>query len=200
MKNLFWGLLVSLFMNIGANAQTVDGSWQGTIKADDVELRVRLHVTKVEKGTLKATWDSIDQGVRGLPISAISLKDSTLKFERESAGWSYEGRINADHTRISGTWTQGGRSFPLEFTRITVLQETKKKTPKPSDIDGAWVGGRSIRRFVLHITTYDDGMTAKVDRPDENTFGIPVTTIMRDGAELKFEIEVIGGGYEGKIN
>jgi len=53
MKNLFWGLLMSLFMNIGANAQTVEGDWQGTIKADDVELRLRLHVTKDEKGAGK---------------------------------------------------------------------------------------------------------------------------------------------------
>jgi hypothetical protein len=100
MNKLFWGLLVSLFVSVGANAQTVEGSWQGTIKVNDVELRVRLHVTKDEKGMLKATFDSIDQGARGLPISAISLKDSTLKFEREVAGWSYEGKINADYTRI----------------------------------------------------------------------------------------------------
>jgi uncharacterized protein len=200
MNKLFCGLLVSLFMDVGANAQTVEGDWQGTIKANDVELRLRLHVTKDEKGTLKATFDSIDQGARGLPISAISLKDSTLNFELEVVSGSYEGKINADHTRISGTWTQGGRSFPLEFTRITVLQETKKKTPKPSDIDGAWIGGRSIRRFVLHIITYDDGMTAEHDSPDQNGFGIPVTTITRDGTKLKFEIKPIRGSYEGNIN
>src|SRR5262249_3588035 len=144
MNKLFYGLLVSLFMNVGANAQTVEGDWQGTIKADGVELRLLLHVTKDEKGTLKATFDSIDQGARGLPISAISLKDSTLNFELQVAGGSYEGKINADYTRINGIWTQGGRSFPLEFTRITVLQETKKTPPKPSDIDGAWIGGPSI--------------------------------------------------------
>ena len=88
----------------------------------------------------------------------------------------------------------------MEFTRITVLQETKKKTPKPSDIDGAWIGGPSKLRFVLHIITYDDGMTAEVDSPDQNAFGIPVTTITRDGAELKFEVKSIAGSYEGKIN
>src|SRR5262245_53248407 len=43
-------------------------------------------------------------------------------------------------------------------------------------------------------------MTAKVDSPDQNAFGIPVTTITRDGAELKFEIKAIAGRYEGKIN
>jgi putative CocE/NonD family hydrolase len=197
---LFWVLLVSLFMNLGANAQTVEGDWQGTIKANDVELRLRLHITKDEKGALKATWDSIDQGARGLPISAISLKDSTLNFELKVVGGSYEGKINADYTRIIGTYTQGGRSRALEFTRITVLQETKKKTPKPSDIDGAWIGGPSRLRFVLHIITYEDGMTAEVDSPDQNGFGIPVTTITRDGAELKFEIKSIAGGFKGKIN
>jgi uncharacterized protein len=200
MNKLFWGLLASLFMNIGANAQTVEGDWQGTIKADGVELRVRLHVSKDEKGTLKATFDSIDQGARGIPIIAISLKDSALKFEKGGAGGSYEGKVNADYTRIIGTWTQGGRSFPLEFTRITVLQETKKKTPKPSDIDGAWIGGQSRLRFILRIVTYEDGMTAEHDSPDQNGFGIPVTTITRDGAELKFEIKPIRGSFEGKIN
>ncbi len=95
----------------------------------------------------------------------------------------------------------GRRSLPLEFTRITVRrEETKKKTPKPSDIDGDWEGGPSNLRFVLHIITYEDGMTAKVDSPDQNAFGIPVTTITRDGAELKFEIKSIAGSYEGKIN
>jgi uncharacterized protein len=200
MNKLFCVLLVSLFMNVGANAQTVEGDWQGTIKVDDLVLRVRLHVTKDEKGALKATFDSIDQGVRGLPISAISLKDSTLKFELEVASASYEGKINADHTRISGAFTLGGMSIPLEFTRITVDQETKEKTPKPSDIDGAWIGRiTSELRFVLHIITYDDGMTAKHYSPDQTMFGIPVTTITRVGAELKFEIKPIRGVFEGKI-
>jgi putative CocE/NonD family hydrolase len=43
-------------------------------------------------------------------------------------------------------------------------------------------------------------MTAEVDSPDQNLFGIPVTTITRDGAELKFEIRSIAGRYEGEIN
>src|SRR5262245_52615080 len=104
--SLFCGLLVSLLVAVGDKAQTVEGDWQGMLKANDVELRVRLHVTKDLKGTLKATFDSIDQGAIGLPISAINLKDSTLNFEIEMAGASYEGKINADHTRISGAWTQ----------------------------------------------------------------------------------------------
>jgi putative CocE/NonD family hydrolase len=43
-------------------------------------------------------------------------------------------------------------------------------------------------------------MTAEHDSPDQNGFGIPVTTITRNGAELKFEIKPIRGAFEGKIN
>lgn len=196
MNKLLCGLLVSLLISIGANAQTIEGDWQSTIKADEVELRVRLHITKDEKGALKAIFDIIDVGVRGLPVSAISLKDATLNFEVEAASASYEGKINADHTRIIGTWTKGGRSSPMEFTRMPALQ----KTPRPSDIDGAWIGRLRKIRLVLHIITYEDGMTAEFDSPDQDAFGIPVTTITRDGAELKFEIKAIAGSYEGKIN
>jgi hypothetical protein len=103
-------------------------------------------------------------------------------------------------TRITGTYAQGGMSIPLEITRITVFQETKKKTPKPSDIDGAWIGGASRLRFILHIITYEDGMTAEHDSPDQNAFGIPVTTITRGGAMLKFEIKPTRGSFEGNIN
>ena len=198
--SLFCGLLVSLFVAVGVNAQTVEGAWQGMLKVNDAELRLRLYVGKDANGTLNATFDSIDQGVIGLPISAISLKDSALNFELEVAGATYEGKINADHTRISGAWTQVGVSTPLEFNRITVIRETKNKTPRPSDIDGDWEGAIDHLKFVLHIITYDDGMTASIDSPNQGAFGIPVTTITRDGAELKFEIKSIAGSYEGKLN
>ncbi len=32
MNNLFCGLLLSLFMAVGANAQTVEGAWKGCSK------------------------------------------------------------------------------------------------------------------------------------------------------------------------
>jgi putative CocE/NonD family hydrolase len=43
-------------------------------------------------------------------------------------------------------------------------------------------------------------MSAEVDSPDQDAFGLPVTTITRDGAELKVEIKPIRAGFEGKIN
>ncbi len=205
MKNLFYSLLLGLFMAVGAHAQTIEGDWQGTLKAGGGELRLVLHVTKDEKGGLKATLDSVDQNSMGMPVTAISLTDTTLKFEMKEIAGSYEGKVNADRNQISGTWTQGGASAPLEFSRgAAVGDDAKKRVPKASDIDGEWegaleAGGQSMR-LVLHIVTYEDGMTAKLDSPDQNVTGLPVTTIARDGAKLKFEMKQIAGSFEGTID
>jgi hypothetical protein len=166
MNKLFFAFFLSLYLTIGTHAQTVEGDWQGTLKAGAVELRLVFHVMKDEKEALKATLDSIDQNALGIPVTSISVSDSILRFEIQTINGSYEGKINADRTTISGTWSQGGASFPLEFTRMTAHPETKKKVLKPSDIDGDWEGtmqaGSEKLRFVLHILTYEDGMTAKV--------------------------------------
>ena len=191
-------------MAAGTHAQSVEGDWQGTLKAGGGELRLVLHVTKDEKGGLKATLDSPDQNSMGTPVTSITLADSTLKFEMQMIAGSYEGKVNTDRTNISGTWTQGGSSAPLEFSRVAASAEAKKRLLKPSDIDGEWEGmldaGSQSLRLVLHIVTYEDGMTAKLDSPDQNAMGLPVTTITRDGAKLKFEMKQIAGGFEGTIN
>ena len=50
MNKLFCVLLVSLFMNVGANAQTVEGDWQGTIKVDDWCFACGYTLQKMKRG------------------------------------------------------------------------------------------------------------------------------------------------------
>ena len=71
----FWG---SSF--IAANAQTqanhepplsnppatLEGNWGGSLQAGDAVLHLVLHVSKAERGSFKATIDSLDQGVYGI--------------------------------------------------------------------------------------------------------------------------------------
>lgn len=203
MKRFFNIMIAGLGVVIAAQAQSVDGDWQGTLKTSDSELRLVLHVAKGEKGSLKATLDSPDQNALGIVVSSISLQDSVLKFGIQMIDGSYEGKVNGEGTRIAGTWTQGGRSLPLEFTRIPPAA-AKKRVPKPSDIDGDWQGtldaGGQQLRIVLHLVTYEDGVTATLDSPDQNAMGLPATTVTRSGASLKFEMKQIGGSYEGTLS
>jgi hypothetical protein len=114
-----------------AAAQELVGDWQGTLKAGPAELRVVLHVTRSDAG-LRATLDSPDQGVSGIPVTTISLQGSTMTFTVEAIAGSYEGRIDADGTRIDGTWSQAGASLPLVLERVkdrAALERPRPQTP-----------------------------------------------------------------------
>jgi uncharacterized protein len=210
MKGPYYSLLLILFSAVSAvsavstQAQAVAGDWQGTLKVANVELRLVLHVTKDEKGALRATLDSPDQNAMGFVVNSISFAEPDLKFEIQQIGGSYQGKLKADRSAISGTWTQGDSSAPLEFSRATPTAELKKRVPKPSDIDGNWEGavdtGAQKLRLVLHIVTYEDGMSATLDSPDQKVMGLPVTVIRREGAKLNFEMKQLAGSFEGTID
>lgn len=177
--------------NLGAQAQDIHGDWQGSLKVGQAELHLLLHVSKTSDGTWKATLDSLDQGAMGIPISTISLQDSTLTFTSDAIHGSYEGKVNADASAMEGTWTQG-QPLPLNFTRAV----------KPSDIDGTWEGTLDVGqklRLVLHLTTTKDGLGATLDSPDQGAASIAATGARREGAMLTVEIATIGAKYQGTI-
>lgn len=186
-----------------ATGQDITGDWNGKLSVNGAELRLVLHINKNADGTFKATLDSVDQGSNGIPVSAVTLKDSQLSLKVDAVNGSYEGKINAGASEIAGTWTQG-RALELNFHRGAIASKTKPKAAKASDIDGDWFGtvdtGMAKLRVVLHIINTEDGLNGTMDSLDQNVKGIPVTTIARDGVSLKFEIKSIGGSYDGTIN
>lgn len=52
---------------------------------------------------------------------------------------------------------------------------------------------------MVHITNTESGLTATMDSPDENTNGIPVNSVTRNGSAFTLEVATIGGQFEGKI-
>ena len=88
----------------GAAAQDIAGDWQGTLKAGPAELQLAIHIARDPDGSFRGTLDSLDQGAKGIPIAAISLKDSTVTFQVPAVHGSYRGTLEG--SLIKGTWTQ----------------------------------------------------------------------------------------------
>jgi pimeloyl-ACP methyl ester carboxylesterase len=196
-------ILAALLSAVSAAcAQSIIGDWQGTLKAGPAELRLLLHVTKGDDGSLKATLDSVDQGANGIPVTSIVLKDSKLNLKVDSVNGAYEGKVAVDGTAITGTWVQK-EPLPLDFKRTATPLKTGHKPAAPSDIDGDWMGtleaGAVKLRVAFHITNTEDGLTATMDSLDQNVKGLPVTSITRHGDSLKIEMKQIAGMFEGKI-
>ena len=109
----------------------VEGDWLGKLNFNGTDLRIALHI-KFTPGGFTATMDSLDQGAPGIPVSTISLNGDKFSFEVAKIGGSYEGSLSADGKSISGTWSQGGVSLPLNFTPMTeAFVLNRPQEPKP---------------------------------------------------------------------
>jgi uncharacterized protein len=187
-----------------AEGQDIAGDWQGLLNAGTVQLHIVLHIIKDSEGNLSATMDSVDQHAYGLAVSSISLKNSKLKFDVDKVQGSYVGKLSADGTKISGSWSQGGGFLDLDFKRTTNVEKVQPKLGPPSDIDGTWLGtveanGMKLR-VVFHIVNTADGLTGTIDSLDTDQSGIPMTAITLNGSALRVEVKQADIVYEGKIS
>jgi hypothetical protein len=185
-----------------AQSQIV-GDWRGTLHAGGAELRLVLHVAAGKDGALAATLDSVDQGALGIPVTAISLNNSKLSLAVDAVHGTYAGTVNKDASEIDGTWTQG-QPLELNFKRGAAMPPPVAAKPAaPSDIDGTWTGilnaGSTQLRIVFKLVNTQDGLTAKMQSPDQSPLWIPATGVKRAGSSLTIEVKGIGAVLVGKI-
>jgi len=121
-----------------AAQQDVTGDWFGTMDVGPMALRIVLHVQPVEGG-YSATLDSPDQGAAGIPLDEVLYEDGRLVFRFRPAGVEYEGRVDPRFTAITGTFSQGGESYALNFGR------TMPPAPRGSQ---EWLSERLTKREV----------------------------------------------------
>jgi pimeloyl-ACP methyl ester carboxylesterase len=188
-----------------ASAATIDGDWAGTLQAGEAVLHLVLHVAKAPDGSIKATIDSLDQGVYGIEVTSFGQKNSILSLSVSSVGASYEGKMSADHHAIEGTWTQGSASLPLLFHRQASGAGARKPADAVAAVEGMWQGALQANgmrlRLQLHVThAAQDQLVAALDSPDQGVSGLPATRVSQKDAAFHFEIPEVGGVYDGTLN
>jgi hypothetical protein len=185
-----------------AKPTDIDGAWSGTLDTGSAKLRVVFHIANTEDGLI-ATMDSLDQNVKGTPMTSATRDGASLKIEAKQIRGSFSGKISPDLSTIDGTWSQGGAELPLVLKRSKDQAEVEYKPAAPSDIDGAWLGtldtGALKLRVVFRITNTQDGLTAALDSPDQGMTGMPGTSVTRDGPSLKIDTSQIDGSFSGKV-
>lgn len=109
--------------------QEISGKWNGVLKVQGTQLRVSFNVTPTENG-YKATMDSPDQKVTGIPIEKTTFENSILKLELPNAQISYLGTLNKDNI-IEGTFTQGGQSFEMNLSKDVIQKQVYARPQEP---------------------------------------------------------------------
>lgn len=96
----------------------ITGSWSGAIDLPGVKLEFDVDISHGETG-----WSgdiSIPaQNLRDLPLAGVSLTERTLTFGIPGIPGdpTFRADLAADAVSFSGTFTQGGASFPFSMTR-----------------------------------------------------------------------------------
>ncbi len=94
------------------------GNWSGTLHAGEQDVGFVFHITSDEKGTLLASMDVPAQGGFGIQIEDIETENTSITLKLPlPGGASYTGTLSEKQDLISGTFTQGSMSLPLDLSR-----------------------------------------------------------------------------------
>lgn len=170
-----------------------EGKWEGRLGGSG--LLLVLDVTKAADGLYLGTLTSVDQGGVRFPIDRIVRTGDSLHLEVRSVGGTYDAVLSADRTRLTGFWSQGGRS-PLELTRIAAAAAPEPEPTmnpsasplgvladltvpaRPTVFTGA---GKRHLAYELHLTNYSGAamLLTRLEILDDTT-----TLARFEGAEL----------------
>ena len=187
----------------------MQGDWEGILNAGPEKLRVVFRIIETN-GTYQAVFDSVDQGVTGLPVPKMSAGGNSFSAQIPAISASYVAALNPDGSELSGTWKQVNSSFPLNLKRtetpdtVTVMTEDQYAPRADSDLQGAWMGELKVQgvslRLGLRISEPSPGtFQAVLDSPDQGAKNIPITSLTYNKPAIRLMMDSINGVFEGNL-
>lgn len=115
-KSAWCFALLFMFLSPAFGQSPLAGDWLGTLETSGGPVRVAWHVKAAADGSLTSTTDNLDQSIFGIRVKGTELKGSDVTFaiddEVDANGQqlnirgSFAGKLSADQTEVTGTWTQ----------------------------------------------------------------------------------------------
>jgi len=187
----------------------LQGAWEGTLTVGTIGLRLGLKIAEPEGGTFHAQLDSVDQGVRNLPVTSLTYHKPAVRFEMTAINGVFEGKLGGRGDELAGTWTQMGQEHPLTFRRVATATETPVEldygTGDRRQMQGHWKGmlkiGPTEIHVFFHIAQLPDGSySTTMDSPDQGARGIPANATEVTYPKVRLEWKAIGGVFKGTLN
>lgn len=139
-------LVVSASPAFAQSESNLAGNWLATLDVSGIKHRLLLKIQKPTAG-YTAKFDSVDQGVKDLPVDSVTLNGNKMSFVANQFGMSYEGTLNDKGDEITGTFKQGAGSTQMIFKRVgEVPMITRRQDPKkPYPYDEEEVSYRNVK-------------------------------------------------------
>lgn len=153
-KVIYFFLILMLTASIQVGAQSLDGTWKGTLAAGPQKLTLILHVSEAERS---AKLDVMEQGAKGLPLTVNVMGNDSLNVAMTQIGLHYAGRLR--NGVIEGTFSQNGFTTQLIFNKGEVVQKRPQepKPPFPYRVENIQFENQSAKVTLSGTLTYPEG-------------------------------------------
>jgi hypothetical protein len=131
-------LLILVAAAVCLGADSVVGNWEGVLNVQSQQLKLVLHVSAGASDGFVATLDSPDQAkalgaiAMNMKVDTFTVSGSNVAFELKAIQAKYTGTLNGAHNSISGTWSQLGTDYPLQFSKIGAGKGSNSSSEKPA--------------------------------------------------------------------
>jgi hypothetical protein len=207
------GSLLSAVLLVASQAllaQAVDpsGHWEGAVQMAGQELRVEFDLAKNAKGELVGTFSQPLQGVKGLPLSSLSVEGRSVRFALKAGPdvSTFVAALSADGKTLAGDASQRGESAPFSLTRTgdARIAAAPKNAAIGKQLEGTWngtldLGDRQMRLVVKMANQPGGGAAGTVMSPDGSGVEIPIAMAQKD-ASVTIDVPSVGAGFAGAFN
>jgi fermentation-respiration switch protein FrsA (DUF1100 family) len=126
---ILFALAVGLSVAAAFAQSPLGGIWEGVLSLPNgVNLRLVIKVTEGEKGTLKGTLDSPDQGAADIPLDLVELKGNSVLIRLKALAIEYTGTLNDAGGAMLGKFKQSGLELDLELKKVD--KPTERRRPQ----------------------------------------------------------------------
>ena len=175
----------------------VVGDYAGSIGPQQATLHLRIG----PDGALTGTLDHLDPKAPWMfTLGDLHLEGRTLSFTVLSVNATWKGAFSSDGNTLSGTWTQKGGSWFVDFVRLKFIPAVK-----PSPVDGIWLGevpmtaNASTRIQVVVKSDINGREVCTLDALDAYTMGLECANVVFKGDDFSFDIPATGEHWSGKL-
>ena len=96
--------------------EKLQAAWYGKLQMGTVNPVMQFRILVDESGKTTAYFDSVTEGRTDFEAS-WSIEGDKLEFDVEKIRLTYRGSLNEAGDTAEGTWSQGGRSYPLTLKK-----------------------------------------------------------------------------------
>ena len=203
-------LIVLVASSAVASAQPAtapSGHWEGAIQTPGQELKIEIDLDG-SGDKWKGTINVPVQGLKGFPLSAISVQNDAVTFAMKGVPGDplFKGAVSKDAKTLSGTFSQGGGSVPFALTRTgeAKFEPLPKSTAVGKDLEGSWEGtldaDGTLLRLTVKLSNQADGTAAgMLISVDQNGVEIPIAAVVQTNSHLTLHVPSVVGRYEGDL-